>query len=157
MPKPCLWAARPVSPRLFYLLCNAWGLALGALALVAATLFFTLPADLTGDPAVTRQLGAWDDLYFAGYGIAGACILAGLLGRRTPVEAFGLCLFAASSAVSLAALVATIGSTALVSAGPSAAALIFAPLARLLIAARFVYERPPDATLDDLDARGPTT
>jgi hypothetical protein len=145
-------AGRPVSSRVFRLLTHSWGVGIGVLALAACLTFFFLPDRLGGSPAVEMQLGSWDDVYYATYGVAGAAILAGLLGRRPPLEAFGLCLFIAGLCVNVAALFETLGAIRTIcTATGTWFAYVFGAVGRLLIVARIVRER---VTLKDLDSMG---
>jgi hypothetical protein len=133
---------RPVSPQTYYLLSNAWGLGIGALALVASVLYLVLPHKLLGDPVVASQLGGWAGVYYLGYGLSGALILTGIVGRRPSWDAAGLSLLAAAVAISLVALFSVVGAKALVSA-PSTMALMFGSLGRLCVVARLVRPEPP--------------
>lgn len=135
-------AGRPVSPRAFYLLTNAWGVGIALLALFACASYFLLPENLSGaSRAVEAQIGGWATLYYATYGVAGASILVGLVRRNDPLDAFGLALFIGGLCVNLAALVATLGPLQTIPALGAWLAYVIGATGRLLVVARLVCER----------------
>src|SRR5690349_8735768 len=122
---------------------HSWGVGIGLLAMWACLAFFLLPGKFGGNPVVEHQLGGWDDLYYATYGVAGACMLFGLLGRRRceALEAFGLCLFIAGLCVNLSALIATLGPMRVIDGMGTWLSYVIGAAGRLLIVARFEIGR----------------
>lgn len=135
-------AGHPVSARTFHLLSNAWGIGIGLLALIACLSYFLLPQNLDGaSPAVQAQLDGWTTLYYAAYGVAGVCILVGLIARRPALDALGLCIFLGGLCVNMVSLLATLGPVQTVPALGAWLAYTIGATGRLLVVTRVVRER----------------
>lgn len=94
-----------------YALANAFELLLALLAIISAVAFFVSPS--VQRSAVGVALHPFDQVWNAGYGLAGLLIVVGLTTPRPRLELAGLSLLAAAVAINAAAVVSVAGARGL--------------------------------------------